>query len=197
MIMFSKFWMFDGDRIPLTDLHVAMLSFPASILDFTSQVLRLSTLFYKTESLRTIGYFLQFPKLRELSIIWDCVMRRVRLSFLCGSLHIFGYCWVMMEDTGTPLFTIGLCCPNLSNSLWEVKPRTTCLVQESCLLQLSRCALVSSCPTGEIKQDFVLMTVTVVLSVAMASVFCTHLVGVFCYSTVWIHVGYLHVRYYL
>ena len=25
--------------------------------------------FYKTESLRTIGYFLQFPKLRELSII--------------------------------------------------------------------------------------------------------------------------------
>ena len=51
--------MFDGDRIPLTDLHVAiMLSFPASILDFTSQVLRLSTLFYKTGSLRTIGYFL-------------------------------------------------------------------------------------------------------------------------------------------
>ena len=54
----------------LTDLHVAiMLSFPALILDFTSQVLRLSTLFYKTGSLRTIGYFLQFPKLRELSII--------------------------------------------------------------------------------------------------------------------------------
>ena len=24
-------------------------------------------------------------------------MRRVRLSFLCGSLHIFGYCCVMME----------------------------------------------------------------------------------------------------
>ena len=40
------------------------------------------------------------------------------------------------------------------------------------------------CPRGEIKQDFALMTVAVVLSVAVASVFCTHLVGVFCYSTV-------------
>ena len=70
MMMFSIFWMFDGVRIPLTDLHVAiMLSFSASILDFTSQVLRLLTLFYKTGSSRTIGYFLQFPKLRELSII--------------------------------------------------------------------------------------------------------------------------------
>ena len=39
-------------------------------------------------------------------------------------------------------------------------------------------------PRGEIKQDFVLFTVAVVLFVAMASVFCTHLVGVFCYSTV-------------
>ena len=37
---------------------------------------------------------------------------------------------------------------------------------------------------GEIKQDFVLFTVAVVLFVAMASVFCTHLVGVFCYPTV-------------
>ena len=45
------------------------VTFSALILHFTSQVLRLSTLFYKTESLRTIGYFLQFPKLRELSII--------------------------------------------------------------------------------------------------------------------------------
>ena len=70
MMMFSILWMFDGDHIPLTDLHVAiMLSFLASILDFTSQVLRLSMLFYKTGSLRTIGCFLQFPKLRELSII--------------------------------------------------------------------------------------------------------------------------------
>jgi len=47
-----------------------------------------------------------------------------------------------------------------------------------------RTVLVSSCPRGEIKQDFVLMTVAFVLSVAMASVFCTHLVGIFCYSTV-------------
>ena len=52
-------------------------------------------------------------------------------------------------------------------------------------------------PRGEIKQDFVFFTVAVVLFVAMASVFCTHLVGVFCYSTVWIHVCYLHICYYL
>ena len=54
----------------------------------------------------------------------------------------------------------------------------------SCLLQLSHCALVLSCPRGEIRLDFVLMIVAVVSSVAMASVFCPHLVRVFRYSTV-------------
>ena len=98
MMMFSKFWMFDGDRIPLTDLHVAiMLGFPALILDFTSQVLRLSTVFYKTGSLRTIGYFLQFPKLREL-------VNHLRLCNAEGTLVIpmwkSSYFWVLLCNDG-------------------------------------------------------------------------------------------------
>ena len=118
MTMISKFWMFDGDRIPLIDSHVViMLSFPASIPDFTSQVMRLWMLFYKTGTEFENNWLL--PPVSQIARVLD----HLKLCNAEGTLVIpmwksfFGYYCVMMEDTGTRLFMIGLCFPNLSNSL--------------------------------------------------------------------------------
>lgn len=173
--MFSICWIFDGDRTLLTDSHaVIMRSFPVSIPDFFNRALRLLMLFCKTGILRTTGFSLQFRRLRGLLLIWECVKRRGHLLFLCESLRIFGRCYVTMVDIGTHLLTIGLYFSNLSNFLWEAKPRMACLAQESCPSQLSLCALVSSYLRGFLYQAFVLMTVAVAPSVDYFRVFCTH-----------------------
>ena len=113
--MFSICWIFDGDRTLLTDSHaVIMRSFPVSIPDFFSRALRLLMLFCKTGILRATGFSLQFRRLRGLLLISECVMWRGHLFFLCGSLRIFGRCYVTMVDIGTPLFTIGLYFPILA-----------------------------------------------------------------------------------
>ena len=96
---------------------------------YNAKLSRFNSTFYKPRT-EAVDAFLQdwefenncllnssgFPNC-ESCRLFETVMRRVRLSFLCGSLHIFGYCCVMMEDTVIPLFTIRLCCPNLSNTL--------------------------------------------------------------------------------